>query len=201
MLVIGLTGGIGSGKSTVASFFEAKGITILDADLVARELTNPNKPALTKIIAHFGNDAANADGSLNRTHLRSIIFSDNKQRVWLEQLLHPLIREQMQAQLKQVTSPYCIAVIPLLLEVEFYSFINRILVIDAPPSEQVKRVMTRDNAAQSDVEAILKSQATREQRRAKAHDVINNDCNIEQLKQQVNRLHQEYLKLAERRVK
>lgn len=196
MLIVGLTGGIGSGKSTVADLFAEKGINVIDADVAARELTHPDQPAFQKIIKHFGSNVLNKDGSLNRAYLRNIIFSDQKQRVWLERLLHPLIRQHMEEKLSHITSPYCIAVVPLLLEVESYSFINRILVIDTPESLQVKRVMARDHMSEDELEAILDRQASREQRRLKAHDVINNEGSLAELRKQVDVLHQQYLALA-----
>src|SRR5262245_30067916 len=125
MLVIGLTGGIGSGKSTVAKLFAERGVPIIDADIAAREVTTPNQPAFYSIVKHFGQEIVAKDGTLDRSKLRHIIFSDPKQRLWLEHLLHPQIRSKMQHQIANMTTPYCIAVIPLLLEVEFYSFINR----------------------------------------------------------------------------
>ena len=196
MLVIGLTGGIGSGKSTVADLFAQKGIAIIDADLAARVITNPDQPAFTKIVTHFGDEVLNPDGTLNRTHLRNIIFSNIKERAWLERLLHPLIREQMEKELSEAKSPYCIAVIPLLLEVEFYFFINRILVVDTEEETQINRVMTRDKVGRNDVEVVLNSQANREHRRSKAHDVISNDGDMVHLKNQVDELHEKYLKLS-----
>ncbi|MCW5584393.1 MAG: dephospho-CoA kinase, partial [Gammaproteobacteria bacterium] len=161
MLVIGLTGGIGSGKSTVANLFAEQGVPVIDADVIAREITAPNKPAFSSIVKHFGQSILNPDGTLDRTKLRQIIFHNPKQRLWLEKLLHPQIRNEMQQQIAKMTAPYCIAVIPLLLEVEFFSFINRILVVDAPESAQIRRVMLRDHMSQPDIEAILKTQAPR----------------------------------------
>lgn len=196
MLVVGLTGGIGAGKSVVAKLFEQHGIPILDADVAAREVTTPDKPAFASIVKHFGESIVSSNGTLDRTKLREIIFSDPKQRLWLENLLHPLIRDHMREQLKHLNAPYCIAVIPLLLEVEFYSFINRILVIDAPENLQVERVMTRDQTSKTAVDAILQSQASRKDRRAKAHDIITNDKNLTHLLPQVEKLHQQYLEMA-----
>jgi dephospho-CoA kinase len=193
MLVIGLTGGIGSGKSTVADLFAKKhNIPIIDADIVERDVTTPDKPAFARIIKHFGTELVMQDGKLDRAKLRQIIFNDPQQRLWLENLLHPLILAEMEQQIEKLTAPYCIAVIPLLLEVEFLSFINRILVVDAPETEQIKRVMQRDNTTQSEVEAILKNQANREIRLAKAQDVITNDGKMEDLILQVDALDKKY---------
>jgi len=197
MLVIGLTGGIGSGKSTVAKLFADLGVPIIDADVISRELTQPDQQAFTSIVKHFGNEIVLTDGTLDRAKLRTIIFDHSKERQWLENLLHPLIRNEMADQIKKQTKPYCIAVIPLLLEVEFYAFINRILVIDAPEHIQIERVMSRDNAAKEHVEAILKSQATRHDRIVRAHDIILNDGVMTDLAAQVEKLHEKYLQMSQ----
>lgn len=196
MLVIGLTGGIGSGKSTVAKLFADRGVVIVDADEVAREITQPSEPAFNSIIKHFGNTILQADQTLDRAQLRHLIFKDAKARLWLENLLHPIIREKMKEKIAQLTGPYCLAVIPLLLEVEFFSFINRILVVDASAHQQIERVMARDNMIKTDIEAIIQTQANRETRRAKAQDVIMNDGSLADLIPQVDKLHQKYLQMA-----
>jgi len=195
MQVIGLTGGIGSGKSTVAKLFADLGVPIIDADVAAREVTQPNTAAFASIVKHFGKDILLPDGILNRAKLRNIIFVDAKQRLWLEHLLHPLIQKQMKQQIDQLSAPYCIAVIPLLLEVEFYSFINRILVVDAPEHAQIQRVMDRDNTSKLEIEAILKTQAQRKDRKAHAHDIIVNDGVLADLIPQVEKLHEKYSKI------
>lgn len=196
MLVIGLTGGIGSGKSAVARLFAERGVPIIDADVIARDLSNPDKPAFARIVKHFGNEIVLPDGSLNRARLRQLIFSHPEDRLWLERLLHPQIREQMEEQVASLKAPYCIAVVPLLLEVEFYSFINRILVVDTPEEEQIRRVMQRDKIERTAVEAILHSQASREARRQRAHEVISNEGRIEDLIPQVEKLHEMYMKMS-----
>jgi len=200
MLVVGLTGGIGSGKSTVTRLFAERGVTIIDADVIAREITARDKPAFANIVNHFGNEIVLQDGSLDRTKLRRIIFMDSKQRLWLENLLHPLIRNEMKEQINIISAPYCIAVIPLLLEVEFYSFINRILAVDAPKSAQIERVMARDKMSKPDIEAILKAQASRKNRNAKAHDVIINDGILDNLIPQVDQLHEMYLRMGNSKI-
>lgn len=200
MLVVGLTGGIGSGKSTVARIFAEHGVPIIDADVVAREVTTPEKPAFASIVQHFGKEIVLSDGSLDRSKLRHIIFNDSKQRLWLENLLHPLIRNEMHEQLAALSAPYVIAVIPLLLEVEFYSFINRILVVDTSEPTQIERVMARDkSSSREDIMGIVKSQANRKDRIAKAHDIIVNDGTLEDLIPQINKLHQTYLQISETR--
>jgi dephospho-CoA kinase len=196
MLVVGLTGGIGSGKSSVARLFAERGVPIIDADVAAREVTTPEKPAFASIVKHFGNDVVLPNGTLDRAKLRHIIFNDSKQRLWLEKLLHPLIRDEMKKQIDSLSAPYAVAVIPLLLEVEFYSFINRILVVDAPESAQIERVMMRDKTSRADIEEILKSQASRKDRKAKAHDIILNDGVPDDLIPQVDKLHQLYLQMS-----
>jgi dephospho-CoA kinase len=196
MLVIGLTGGIGSGKSTVAQLFADRGVPIIDADVAARKTTQPDSPAFTRIVKHFGNALVLPTGTLDRTKLRKIIFSDAKQRLWLEHLLHPLIRDEMKQEIDRLSAPYCIAVIPLLLEVEFYSFVNRILVVDAPEHAQIQRVAARDKASKSDIEAILKTQASRKNRKAHAHDIVLNDGIMADLIPQVEKLHEKYSQIG-----
>jgi dephospho-CoA kinase len=195
MLVIGLTGGMGSGKSTVAKLFSERGIPIVDADIISRELTQPHKVAFKEIVAHFGDEILD-NNTLNRKKLRKIVFENAKQRRWLEELLHPLVRKDMEQEISQLKAPYCIAVIPLLLEVEFYYFINRILVVDTTHELQIKRIMARDKMNKDDIENILKTQANRELRLSKAHDIIVNDGKPEDLVKQVNELHEKYLELA-----
>jgi len=196
MLVVGLTGGIGSGKSLVASLFAEHHVPIIDTDVISRTLTQPKMPAFLSIVKHFGKGILQADGTLDRTQLSRIIFSDTEQRLWLEHLLHPLIQDEMEKQINALSAPYCIAIIPLLFEVEFYSIINRILVVDTPELLQIERVMSRDRVPRSHVEAILKSQAKRQDRVARAQDVILNDGQVSELIPQVEKLHEMYLGLG-----
>lgn len=196
MLVIGLTGGIGAGKSTVAKLFGEHGVPIIDADMVSRDITKRDDPAFIRIIKHFGDEILLPDGNLDRAKLRTIIFADPKQRRWLENLLHPLIRDEMNKQIKALSSPYCIAVIPLLLEAEFYTFINRILVVDAPEKLQIERATARDKTPISHIESIIKAQANRKDRIARAHDVIHNTGSMEKLVEQVDDLHAKYLAMG-----
>lgn len=196
MYVVGLTGGIASGKSTVATLFEKKGITIIDTDQLARQLTDIGKESLQKIAQHFGKNILLPDGSLNRKLLRTIIFSDNTQRLWLEQLLHPLIRAEMAQLIHEALSPYCIAIIPLLLESTPNPLINRILVIDSTEELQLQRAQARDNITLEEAQAILLAQAKREHRLAKATDVIYNTGSLDILKEEVEKLHQLYLSIA-----
>ncbi len=195
-LVIGLTGGIGSGKSTVADLFQQKGITVIDTDLLSRKLTQPGQPALAAIRAKLGDAIIEADGSMNRAALRKLIFTDETKRRWLEDLLHPLIRAEMEKRIEQATSPYCIAVIPLLFETRPNPLIQRVLVVDAPIDLQIARTVERDHASPEAISAILKTQVDRETRLSKADDVINNQGSLEALIAQVNALHEKYLSLA-----
>lgn len=195
LFVVGLTGGIGSGKTTVAELFSKKGISIIDADLITRELTRPGELALTKIIEHFGKNILNQDGSLDRKKLRKIIFTSPAERHWLEELLHPLVRNEMKNQAQKAQSPYSIAVIPLLFETEKNPLIKRVLVVDAPEEIQIERAHLRDQLSKDEIETVLKSQISREKRLAGADDVIDNRGSLEDLAIQVNQLHGLYLNL------
>lgn len=198
MLVIGITGGIGSGKTTVAKLFSERGVTVIDSDQLARDVTQTGQPALQHIIDKFGSDILLANGNLNRSALRKIIFTDNTHRDWLEKLLHPLIRSEMKRQVDASTSPYVIVVIPLLLETEPNPLINRILVIDAPETAQIKRTQTRDNATEEEIKTIIKTQIKRTERLAKADDLIINDGSLIDLNSQVDRLNGFYRALAQK---
>jgi dephospho-CoA kinase len=196
MYVIGLTGGIGSGKSTVAQLFEKKGITIIDTDQLAREVTRVGQDVLPKIANHFGKNILLSDGSLNRKLLRTIIFSDNTQRLWLEQLLHPLIRAEMEKQIQLAKSPYCIVIIPLLFETSPNPLINRILVVDSTEEQQLQRTQNRDNTSLEEAQSILRAQVKREHRLSHATDIIYNTGSMDDLNQEVEKWHQLYSSLA-----
>lgn len=196
MLVVALTGGIGSGKSTVAQLFSEKGITVIDTDQLSRDLTQRGEPALKEIVQRFGESILNADQTLNRTKLRAIIFQDQEQRDWLEKLLHPLIRNKMNDQIIASASPYCIVVIPLLFETQPNPLINRVLVVDATEDEQISRTTARDQSDSKKVKAILKTQLTREDRLALADDIIDNHGTKDGLITQVDQFHQFYLSLS-----
>lgn len=192
MLVVGLTGGIGSGKSSVANLFAKLGVPIIDADVIAKELTLQNKLAFRPIIEHFGQTILQENGDLNRKKLREIIFKDSGEKIWLEKLLHPLIEEEIQNQLALIKAPYCVLVIPLLLEVSPYHFIDRILVIDTLPENQIERVMSRDQLQKEEVLAIMQTQLNRIKRLSQAHDVIINNGDLKDLEEKVELLHQFY---------
>ena len=191
-LTIALTGGIASGKSTVAQLFAEHGITVVDADLIAHQLTEPDSPLLPAITSHFGEGILEA-GALNRSKLAEIIFQQPAARQWLNQLLHPAIRIEMQRQLNESQSPYSIAVIPLLAESTGIDFIDRVLVVDIPEALQLERLMNRDKLTQADALLRINAQASRKQRLAIADDVILNQSDLAALQQQVAQLHQQYL--------
>ena len=194
--ILGLTGGIGSGKSAAAQCFIGLGVHVVDADHAARWVVEPGRPALTKIVEHFGPTVLQADDTLNRSALRGLIFEDAEQRRWLEALLHPLIAEEIQRDLASATSPYAILVSPLLIESGQYKLTQRVLVIDAPQQLQVQRTMLRDSSSEEQVQAILKVQASREARLSHADDVLVNDRDHAWLQSEVERLHHFYLTLS-----
>ncbi|MNB68085.1 Dephospho-CoA kinase [compost metagenome] len=194
--VVALTGGIGSGKSTVADAFSRLGIAIIDADIIARQVVEPHSPGLNAIAAHFGPNIMNADGTLNRRLLRESIFSQPAEKTWLNALLHPMIHQETQRQIAEATSPYVIWVVPLLVENQLQHKADRILVIDVSPETQLKRTMLRDNVSRQHAEQILAAQATREERLAVADDVIDNDGAPDSIASDVARLHAQYLTYA-----
>jgi dephospho-CoA kinase len=196
MFIVGLTGGIGSGKTTVANLFAQKDIVIIDTDLISRQLTQTGTPALLAIYDYFGEEVIHPDGSFNRTALRKIIFTDSEKKRWLEHLLHPAIRNEMNQQALQATSPYCIAVIPLLMETEKNPIINRILVVDTTEEIQLTRAQVRDQSSKESIQAILDTQINRDERLKLADDIIHNSGSIAELIPQVDQLHKNYLLLA-----
>ncbi|MDH0747949.1 dephospho-CoA kinase [Pseudomonas sp. GD03842] len=193
--ILGLTGGIGSGKSAAAQCFVDLGIHLVDADQAARWVVEPGRPALAQIAEHFGQSVLQADGTLDRAALRELIFQEPQQRVWLEGLLHPLIREEIRAYLARAESPYAILVSPLLLETTQHQMVQRVLVIDVPEAVQIQRTLLRDQTNEAQVRAILNAQASREERLSRADDVIVNDRDPAWLRSEVERLHHFYLTL------
>ena len=193
MLIIGLTGGIGSGKTAVSDMFAAKGITIVDADVVSRIVVEPGTEALQQIEAHFGKEVITAEGNLNRPALRQIVFQSPDERKWLEGLLHPLIAQEILRQLQASQSAYTMLVSPLLLEAGQYQMVNRILVVDAPEQAQIDRTIVRDDTNEQGVKAIINAQMTREERCGKADDIILNDKDLEHLQSEVDKMHEFYL--------
>ncbi|BAJ00225.1 dephospho-CoA kinase [Shewanella violacea] len=192
--LIGLTGGIGSGKTTVANLFAELGIELVDADIVARDVVAIGTRGLNQIASHFGKQILNQDGSLDRSALREIIFNQPKERIWVNGLLHPMIRTEMLNQLAATSSPYTILVAPLLFENELDKLVNRTLLIDISPSQQSQRTLSRDAVTSEQVEKIISSQAPRAEKLAKADDVIDNQGEISALKSKVIALHNNYLK-------
>lgn len=193
--ILGLTGGIGSGKSAAAAHFARLGIHMVDADHAARWVVEPGRPALASIVEHFGEAVLQADGSLNRGALRERIFQAPDERRWLEQLLHPLIGQEIASHLAQAESAYAILVSPLLVETGQRHMARRILVVDTPEHLQLQRTMHRDKVPEEQVRAILKAQAQRDERLKHADDVLLNDSDLGHLQREVERLHDFYLKL------
>lgn len=194
-MIIGLTGGIGSGKSTVARAFETLGIPWVDADDVAREIVTPGEPALLAIQARFGDLVINSDGTLNRAALRTIVFNDPAQRQWLESITHPKIRERILQQLEELSArgaPYVLLVSPLLFESGQHALVNQTIVVDIPQELQLARTLQRDGVSESQVHAILAAQLPREQRLAKADHVIDNSGDHASMMQQVSRFDELY---------
>ena len=195
--LVGLTGGIGSGKTAAADRFTYHGITAVDADLASRAVVAPGEEALTLIANQFGADILLADGNLDRTQLRHIVFADETKRRWLQSLLHPLISNYLREHIEQATSEYVILVNPLLIESRQTAWCNRVLVIDAPESQQVTRTMARDNNTAAQVENIMQAQLARDARLQAADDVITNDKDLTHLHAQVDELHLRYKKLCQ----
>ena len=194
-LRIGLTGGIASGKTTVADLFAELGIPVIDTDVIAREIVQPGKAALAQVQEAFGDDFIDSAGRLDRPRMRERIFSSPSARKRLERILHPFIRARMLEQSDAAGGAYQIIVVPLLVESGLESLFDRILLVDVPREEQVSRLLARDRESRPQAEKILEAQATREQRLAKADDVIENTAGLEQLREEVNRLHRAYTDL------
>ncbi|HAV86846.1 MAG TPA: dephospho-CoA kinase [Pseudomonas sp.] len=193
--ILGLTGGIGSGKSAAAERFAELGVHVVDADQVARSVVEPGSAALAQIVDRFGVPILASSGELNRAALRERIFTSVEDRRWLERLLHPLIRQEIWASLSRAESPYAVLVSPLLVESRQHEQVDRVLVIDVPEDLQLQRVLARDQVSEDQVRAILAAQARREDRLRHANDVLVNDRDLSWLRQEVDRLHDHYLQL------
>ena len=193
---VGLTGGIASGKSTAAKFFGALGVPILDSDQVAREVVEPGQPPLERLVERFGRGILTPDGHLDRPALRNIVFSDPKARADLENLTHPAIGATMEARSAAAGGPYQILVIPLLIEKNLGSQVNRVLVVDCEEERQIRRLHTRDGSTRAQAQAILDAQVSRSARLKAADDVIRNDADMGAVQTQVAELHARYLELA-----
>ncbi len=198
VLIIGLTGGIGSGKTTITNMFTKFSIDVIDADIIARHIVKPNSTALNSISNHFGEEFIQSDGELNRALLRTKIFSSETDKAWLNNLLHPLIRNKIVSQTSAAMSPYCLLVAPLLIENELYHLVDRLLVIDVKETTQLERTLARDTSSAKEIKAIMASQTSRKVRLDKADDIINNNgANFAKIENQVLKLHQAYIQLAE----
>lgn len=196
MFVVGVTGGIGSGKTAATDRFQALGIKVVDADLASRVVVEPGRPALQVIAGHFGPGVIADDGTLNRRALREIVFAQPEERQWLERLTHPLIAQEILHQIQSSTSPYTILASPLLLESGQWRMAQRVLVIDVPEAVQIARTAARDKTDAAGVKAIIAAQMQRQDRLAKADDLIVNDGSLAELHAAVDRLHCRYLELA-----
>ena len=196
MLRIGLTGGIGCGKSTVCEFFAKRGIPVIDTDQLAHTLVKPGTKALQQITQQFGREVIRTDGSLDRAKMRELIFEDEEKRHQLEAPLHPLIRQEMQRQLDALDTPYAILAIPLLLEKGWQNELDRVLVVDCSEAQQLQRAQQRDGSSSDTIRRIIDSQIDRTRRLEAADDIIDNSGKSEAIAPQVEALHQRYLQLA-----
>jgi dephospho-CoA kinase len=201
VLRIGLTGGIGSGKTTVSRRFEAHGVPVIDTDVLAREVVEPGEPALERLVNAFGRDILRDDGQLDRDRLRDMAFADPAVKQRLESIVHPAIRKRLQVRLEELAGwavAYCVIVVPLLVETDFQELVDRVLVVEAPRERRITWVMDRTGMTRAEVERIMDSQATSEQRLRVAHDVVDNDGSLGELEEKVDRLHAKYLVVPKR---
>lgn len=196
MFVVGVSGGIGSGKSAASHRFSQLGVEVVDADVASRVVVEPGTVALASIADHFGECVMQSDGTLDRAALRRRIFNNPEDKQWLEALLHPLIRDEIKHAIEAAKSPYVVFVSPLLIETDQHQLCNRVLVIDVPEQLQLQRTIARDNNDEAQVRRIMASQASRQQRLENADDVIENTAGITELEQEVDKLHQKYLAMA-----
>jgi dephospho-CoA kinase len=209
--VVGISGGIGSGKTTVTHLFAKYGVEVIDADVIAREVVEPGTPALKAIVDKFGHSVLDdsyssssgnaSSGRLDRAKLRTLVFNDSEIKNWLNQLLHPAIRQQMLLQTQQAKSVYCLLSVPLLVENKLYEEVDRVVIVDVDGQTQIKRTLLRDKTNEQQIRAIMHAQATRQQRLAVADDVIDNNGKVDDLVKQITLLHQNYLQLAKVSVK
>jgi dephospho-CoA kinase len=195
-LIVGLTGGIASGKSAVAAMFAELGTPLVDTDVVAREVVAPGEPGLAAVRAEFGEGVLRSDGELDRAALRALVFRDEGQRRMLENLLHPLIRARLLRKLEELRALYAIVVVPLLVETDFAALVDRILVVDCPEATQLERLIKRDAMPHPEALAMVRAQADRATRLKAAHDVIDNGGPRDATRRQVAVLHRQYLELA-----
>lgn len=196
MLRIGLTGGIGSGKTTVSRRFEALGAPVIDTDVLAREVVEPGEPTLDKLVEAFGHGILREDGRLNRERLRDMAFADPTAKRTLESIMHPAIRERLHERLEELEDrdvPYCVVVVPLLVETSFQEMVDRVLVVEAQRERRIEWLMDRTGMTREEIARIMDSQATPEERLRVAHDVVRNDGSLRELEKEVDRLHTKYM--------
>lgn len=196
MYCVGLTGSIASGKSTVANYFKVLGVDVICSDTIAKALTVPSMPAFASIIEHFGPHLLTPSNTLDRAKLRQIIFNHSNERVWLEQLLHPLIRRDIEKKIQASSSPYCLIDIPLLTKKSDYPYLNRLLLIKAGDGIQLERLIRRDNSSKEDALLILATQKKTTLKEALADDILDNTGSLAQLQKKVAALHKKYLSLT-----
>ena len=200
--VVGISGGIGSGKTTVTDMFAKHGIDVIDADVIAREVVEPGSPALKAIVDKFGQSVLNHSGgsslgTLDRAKLRTLVFNDSETKSWLNQLLHPAIMQQMLLQTQQAKSAYCLLSVPLLVENKLYEQVDRVVIVDVDEKIQLQRTLVRDKTNEQQIRAIMRAQATRQQRLAVADDIIDNNGKVGDLAKQITQLHKKYLQMAQ----
>jgi len=195
-MIVGLTGGIGSGKSAAANFFQNEGITVIDADGLSREVIEEGTPGFVSIVDYFGSKIIDSDGSINRAHLRKEVFDDEEKKKLLESIIHPLVRDLMVKKVTASKSPYSIIMAPLIFETNSMSNYNRILVIDCDPKLQLERATLRDNNSEAQIQKIMDSQCSREERISIANDIIPNNDSLENLKIRSIAMHKFYLCLS-----
>lgn len=197
MLKVGLTGGIGSGKTTVSNLFKNLfSVPVIDADEISRDLLKPNQPAYLEVIKLFGQEVVSQDQQLNRKYIREIIFSDETKRKALENIVHPRVRNEISSQSQTLTSGYCLIVVPLLIETNMHDLVDRICVVDTAVENQIQRIQARDNCDSKSAKKILSSQIDRDSRLSHADDVIDNNGDLADLNQQISHLHEKYLALC-----
>ena len=196
MLKIGLTGGIGSGKSAAGKYFAKLNIPVIDADEIVHELLKPNTPIYKRIILHFGKNILTNKKTLDRKKLRQLVFHNKKERIWLEKLIHPYVRTEMTKRTKSLKSPYCVTAIPLFFETKSPPKVDRILIIDCPKKTQIKRIRERNQHTINQIKAILATQISRTERIKQANDVIRNTGTLNELKKMIKKLHNYYLSLV-----
>ena len=197
MFSVGLTGGIASGKTTISDLFAARGVPVIDTDLISRQLLEPGELAYDQVCAHFGDTIMNANGILERRRLRQIVFNDHDAKTWLETMLHPLIFQRSHEAIQNCRqADYVLVVVPLLFETNFQSLVDRILVVDCPAERQIERLIKRDNIDTALAQKMLDQQMQNTERLARAHDIIDNREDDSDLESQVDALHRLYLQRA-----